>query len=150
MLRAEVKAGSELGRLAGDYMDRGDLVPDDVIIGMIQSRLTSDSGMVLDGFPRTLTQARALDEALTAADTPLDRTIYFSVSREELVQRLLNRASEQGRSDDTIETINRRMDVYEEQTAPVLDYYRSAGSVIEIDGTGTPSEVFGRLIEAVR
>ena len=150
MLRAEVKAGSDLGKLAADYMNRGDLVPDDVIIGMIQSRLTSGDGMVLDGFPRTLGQARALDDALKAAGTPLDRSVYFSVDREELVKRLLNRATEQGRSDDTLETINRRMDVYEEQTAPVLDYYRSSGNVAEIDGVGSPDEVFNRLLGAVK
>lgn len=149
MLRAEVAAGSDLGKQAKQYMDRGDLVPDDVIIGMIRSQLTDGSGMVLDGFPRTIGQAEALDAALDEAALPLDKAVYFNVDREELVKRLLNRAEEQGRSDDTLETINRRMDVYQEQTAPVLDYYRSAGKVTEIDGTGTPDEVFDRLIAAV-
>lgn len=150
MLRAEVAAGSELGKQAKSYMDRGDLVPDDVIIGMIQSQLTGGDGMVLDGFPRTIKQAEALDGALNAANLPLDKAIYFNVDRDELVKRLLNRASEEGRSDDNLETINRRMDVYHEQTAPVLDYYRAAGKVVEIDGTGTPDEVFERLIAAAR
>ena len=111
MLRAEVAAGSELGLQAGQFMDRGDLVPDDVIIGMIRSHLTEGDGMVLDGFPRTLAQARALDEALAGAGLPLDRSVYFEVDRNELVKRLVNRSAEQGRSDDTPETINRRMDV---------------------------------------
>ncbi len=149
MLRTEVAAGSELGKQAGQFMDRGDLVPDDVIIGMIQSHLTEGEGMVLDGFPRTLAQASALDEALAGAGLPLDRSVYFKVDRKELVKRLLNRAAEQGRSDDTPETINRRMDVYEEQTAPVLEYYGAAGKIIEIDGTGHPDDVFQRLLFAV-
>lgn len=149
MLRAEVSAGSELGVLAKQYMDRGDLVPDDVIIGMIRSHLTDGDGMVLDGFPRTITQAQALDEALQQADLPLDKSIYFNVDRQQLISRLINRAVEQGRSDDTPDTINRRMDVYDEQTAPVLEYYSSSGRVIEIDGSGTPDEVFERLLTAV-
>ncbi len=149
MLRSEVAAGSDLGKQAKTFMDRGDLVPDDVIIGMIRSQLTGGSGMVLDGFPRTITQAEALDSALSEAELPLDKAIYFNVDRDELVKRLLNRAVEEGRSDDTPETINRRMNVYQEQTAPVLSYYQSAGKVTEIDGTGSPDEVFDRLVAAV-
>jgi adenylate kinase len=153
LLRAEVAAGSELGKLAKSYMDRGDLVPDDVIIGMIKSRLSGrggESGMVLDGFPRTVTQAEALDAALKQSGQPLDRVIYFDVGRDELVKRLINRAKEQGRSDDTPETIERRMDVYEKQTAPVLEYYRRSGQVREIDGMGVPGEVFERLKKAAK
>ena len=149
MLRAEVGAGSELGKLARQYMDSGDLVPDEVIINMIKSRLGGGDGMLLDGFPRTLAQAQALDASLEEAGQPLDKCVYFKVDRDELVARLINRASEQGRSDDTPETISRRMDVYQQQTAPVLDYYRSSGRVVEIDGLGTPDEVFSRLLTAV-
>lgn len=149
MLRAEVGAGSELGKLAKQYMDRGDLVPDEVIINMIKSRLGGGDGMLLDGFPRTLGQAEALDASLQEANKPLDKCVYFKVDQDELVKRLINRASEQGRSDDTPETISRRMDVYQQQTAPVLDYYRSSGRIVEIDGLGTPDEVFNRLILAV-
>lgn len=150
LLRAEVAAGSELGKLAKQFMDRGDLVPDDVIIGMIKLRLSGESGMVLDGFPRTVGQAEALDAALKESGQPLDRVIYFDVNRDELVSRLINRATEQGRSDDTPETIERRMDVYEELTAPVLEYYRKAGDVRDVDGMGTPDEVFSRLEQAAR
>ena len=148
MLRAEVAAGSELGRAAKQFMDRGDLVPDDVIIGMIRSHLTDGDGMVLDGFPRTLAQAEALDAAMEEAGTPLDRSVYFNVGQDELVRRLVIRANQQGRSDDTPQTISRRMDVYREQTTPVLDYYRSSGRIVEIDGTGSQSEVFERLVSA--
>ena len=150
MLRAEVAAGTELGRLAKTFMDRGELVTDEVIIGMINSRLVNATGMVLDGFPRTLRQAAALDQALENAGAPLDRVIYFDVDRAELVKRLLNRAVEEGRSDDTPETIERRMDVYDEQTAPVLNYYRTAGKALDIDGMGTPDEVYARLVVAAR
>ena len=149
MLRAEVAAESELGKKAKQYMDRGDLVPDAVIIGMIRSHLINGSGMILDGFPRTLAQAEALDAALEEAGLPLDRSIFFKVDQDELAKRLVNRSAEQGRSDDTPETILRRMNVYQEQTAPVLDYYRSTGRIIEINGTGTPGEVFERLTTAV-
>ena len=149
MLRSEVTAGSELGQKARKYMDRGDLVPDAVIIGMIRSHLTDGDGMVLDGFPRTLAQAQALDSAMEEAGLPLDRSIFFNVGQDELVKRLVNRSTEQGRSDDTPETVSRRMDVYREQTAPVLGYYRSSGRIIEIDGTGSPDEVFNRLFSAV-
>jgi len=120
-----------------------------VIINMIKSRLGGGDGMLLDGFPRTLGQAEALDASLQEANKPLDKCVYFKVDQDELVKRLINRASEQGRSDDTPETISRRMDVYQQQTAPVLDYYRSSGRIVEIDGLGTPDEVFNRLILAV-
>ena len=133
---------------AQQYMDRGDLVPDDVIIGMIKSRLQDGAGMVLDGFPRTVVQAQALDEALDEAGMPLDRVFYFDVPGQELVKRLTNRASEQGRADDRPEAIERRMQVYEEQTAPVLAYYRESGRVTDIRGTGSPDEVFDRLVAA--
>ena len=149
MLRAEVTAGTELGALAKRFMDRGDLVPDDLIIGMIKSHLSEGAGMVLDGFPRTLKQAEALDEALNEYGQPLDMAIYFSVDGEELTSRLQNRAVEQGRSDDTPETVRRRMDVYAAQTAPVLDFYGASGRATEIDGMGTPDQVYSRLVEAV-
>lgn len=150
MLRSEIAAGSELGSTAKRYTDRGDLVPDNVIIDMIRSRLTESDGFILDGFPRTIGQARALDEALDEAGISLDRAVYFNVDRDELVKRLLIRASEQGRSDDTPETIERRMNVYQEQTLPVLDHYRSSGRIVEIDGMGTPDDVFERLYSAVK
>ena len=149
MLRAEVAAGSDLGKQARQFMDKGELVPDDLIINMIKSRLQAGGGMILDGFPRTITQAEALDQALSEAGQPLDRSVFFRVDRDELVKRLLNRAQEEGRSDDTPETIMRRMDVYEQQTAPVLDYYKSAGLVVEIDGTGSQGDVFDCLLEAI-
>ncbi|MEX0762342.1 MAG: adenylate kinase [Dehalococcoidia bacterium] len=177
MLRGEVAAGSDLGKLARGYMDRGDLVPDDVIIGMIKQRLAGAQGMILDGFPRTVPQAEALDRSLEDAGLPLDRVIFFNVDPDELVRRLSSRATcskcqrpynlidappgTQGvcdhcggevvtREDDRPEAVRHRMEVYQRQTSPVLDYYRDNGRVAEIDGQGTPDEVYERLLAAAR
>jgi adenylate kinase len=176
MLRGETAANTELGRLAKSYMDRGDLVPDDVIIGMIRGRLKGASGMILDGFPRTVAQAQALDRAFAEAGVNIDHAVYFKADTEELVQRLSGRATcsrcqspynlstappkNAGvcdkcggnlvqRPDDKPDAVRRRLRVYEQQTAPVLDYYRKAGRVKEIDAAGPVEEVFTRLLAAV-
>jgi adenylate kinase len=144
-------------------MDRGDLVPDDVMIGMIQGRLASpgSDGLLLDGFPRTLAQAQALDEALASAGASVDQSIYFKVSEEELVRRLAGRStcpdcqrayhdtfnpphradecddcgtSLIRREDDKADAVRNRLKVYGTQTTPVLDHYRTAGKLVEVDG----------------
>jgi adenylate kinase len=174
MLRSEVANGTELGRLAKTYMDRGDLVPDDVIVGMISARLGS-GGLLLDGFPRTVVQAEALDAALEEAGHRLDRAIYLAVDRDELIERLSGRAvcskcqqpynlksappskdrvcDKCGgdvvvRDDDKPEAIRNRMAVYQKQTTPVLDYYRSSGRLTEENGMGSPDQVQDRLLAA--
>jgi adenylate kinase len=174
MLRSEVANGSELGRLAKTYMDRGDLVPDDVIVGMIRARL-GGGGLLLDGFPRTVVQAEALDAALEEAGHRLDRAIYLAVDRDELIERLSGRAvcskcqqpynlksappskdrvcDKCGgevivREDDKPEAIRNRMAVYQKQTTPVLDYYRSSGRLTEENGMGSPDQVQDRLLAA--
>lgn len=118
ILRNAVKEGTELGKLAKSYMDKGELVPDEVIIGIIRERLSQpdvkEKGFILDGFPRTLPQAEALDELLKELSMPLDRVVYLNVDDEEIVKRLLAR----GRADDTEEVIRNRLKVYREQTAP--------------------------------
>ena len=175
MLRLEIQAGSELGSQAKSFMDRGDLVPDDVIIGMIRSRLRDAAGMILDGFPRTVMQAEALDAELTRLGSPLDLVINLKVDREELVRRLSGRSicgdcnkpfnpaeSPSGstgncddcggellvREDDRPEAVVYRLQVYEEQTLPVVGYYRNVGLLVEVDGEGSPNDVKGRLVEA--
>jgi len=178
MLRAEVASGTRLGNLAQSYMERGDLVPDGVIIEMILARMgASDSaaGVILDGFPRTLPQAEALDEALKETGEPIDRVLSLRVSEDVLVRRLAGRftcsecqrpyhaefspPSEPGRCDvcggkltqrpdDNPESVRRRLVVYREQTAPVIEYYRQAGAMIEVDGEGTPDDIHGRLVAA--
>ncbi len=178
MLRLEIQAGTELGMQAKSFMDRGDLVPDDVIIGMIKGRLRDASGMILDGFPRTVTQAEALDAELARLGAPLDAAINLKVDRDELVRRLSSRAicvkcskpftlDQPGagktvrcddradcdgeylvREDDRPEAVVRRLKVYEEQTLPVVGYYQGVGLLVEVDGEGSTSEVNARLVEA--
>lgn len=177
MLRAEVASGSRLGLLAKVFMDRGDLVPDSHIIAMIQQYIDGPAGVLLDGFPRTVVQAEALDKALEISGTPIDQVVHLSVDVCELVRRLSVRAvcsecqtpynlesgppSRMGicdrcgssvivRDDDKPEAVVHRMKVYEELTAPVLDYYKSRGDVVEIAATGTLDEVFEKLSQAIR
>tara|TARA_B110000438_G_scaffold133059_1_gene128994 strand:+ start:327 stop:962 length:636 start_codon:yes stop_codon:yes gene_type:complete len=176
MLRAEVAAGSELGLLAKDFMDRGDYVPDSNIIAMIQKYVSDPAGVLLDGFPRTLVQAESLDESLGAAGLPIDKIVHMSVDTDELVKRLSSRAvcklcqtpynlvsdapSKEGvcdkcgsdvivRDDDKPEAVMNRMKVYEKLTSAVLNYYKSRRDVIEIIATGTPDSVFEELTQAI-
>jgi len=149
ILRAAVKEGTELGKLAKSYMDRGELVPDEVIIGIIRERLSQpdvrERGFILDGFPRTLKQAEALDQMLAELNMPLDRVIYLNVDDEEIVKRLLAR----GRADDTEEVIRNRLKVYREQTAPLIDYYSEKCLLAEIYGVGEIEEITRKIEEAL-
>jgi len=149
ILRAAVKEGTELGKLAKSYMDRGELVPDEVIIGIIKERLSQpdvrERGFILDGFPRTLKQAEALDQLLSELNMPLDRVIYLNVDDEEIVKRLLAR----GRADDTEEVIRNRLKVYREQTAPLIDYYAEKCLLAEIYGVGEIDEITKKIEEAL-
>jgi adenylate kinase len=152
MLRGAVAAGTEIGRQAQDYMDRGELVPDAVVIGVAKERLSqndAESGFVLDGFPRTAAQAEALDTLLERMGTNLERCVALVVDEDSLVTRLLGRAQIEGRSDDSEETIRTRMSVYREQTAPLVDYYRKRGILAEVDGLGSVEEVAKRIEEAL-
>ncbi|WP_456341715.1 adenylate kinase [Thermovibrio sp.] len=149
ILRAAVKEGTELGKLAKSYMDRGELVPDEVIIGIIRERLSQpdvrERGFILDGFPRTLKQAEALDQMLAELNMPLDKVIYLNVDDEEIVKRLLAR----GRADDTEEVIRNRLKVYREQTAPLIDYYSEKCLLAEIYGVGEVEEITKKIEEAL-
>jgi len=152
LLRAAVAAGSQVGRLARGYMERGELVPDDVVIGVAEERLAqpdAEKGFILDGFPRTRAQAMALDELLGRLGTPLERCISLVVDPEELVARLLRRGGVEERSDDDEETVRTRMRVYREQTEPLIHYYRDRSLLREIDGMGTVQEIAGRIREAL-
>ena len=143
MLRAAVAAGTELGRKAGDIMERGGLVPDDLVIKLIAERMdegASGQGYILDGFPRTIAQAEALDEMLAARGTPLDVVLELRVPEEELFQRLSSR----GRADDKPEVIRQRLVAYRKQTEPLLEYYGRRGLLKTIDGLGTIDEIFAR------
>lgn len=153
MLRAEASTGSALGREVAPLMAAGKLVPDDLIVRVIQERLRQDDarpGVVLDGFPRTVAQARALDDMLAANGQEVGLIIALEVPVDDLVERLLGRAREQGRTDDTADVIRERMVEYEAKTAPVLDHYRNRGArVARIDGVGTVDEVHARVRAAV-
>ncbi len=153
MLRAAVAAGTDLGRRAKAIMDRGELVPDEVIIGLIAERIEQPDcarGFVLDGFPRTLAQAEALERLLAAKGRRLDAVIALEVPDEVLLSRIESRIRETGgaRSDDNLETLRKRLEVYHAQTAPLLDYFRRRGILYTIDGTGSIEEV-ERAIERV-
>jgi adenylate kinase len=149
MLRAEAGTGSELGREVAPLMAAGKLVPDDLIVRVIAERLNRADfgvGLVLDGFPRTVAQARALDTMLASRQRGVGLVLSLAVPVDDLVERLLGRAREQGRTDDTAEVIRERMLEYERKTAPVLDHYRAAGCrVANVDGVGTVEEVRRRV-----
>ncbi len=149
ILRAAVSEGTELGKLAKSYMDKGELVPDDVIIGIIRERLSQpdvkENGFILDGFPRTLPQAEALDKMLSELKMPLDRVVYLNVDDEEIVKRLLAR----GRADDTEEVIRNRLEVYRKQTAPLIDYYSEKCLLVEIYGVGDIEEITRKIEESL-
>lgn len=152
MLRDHVKRGTELGQQAKAIMDAGDLVSDDIIIGMVRDELAKQADGVralLDGFPRTPGQADALGQLLAEFDASLTAAVLLEVDEEELVLRLLGRAQEEGRSDDTEETIRHRMTVYKNQTKPLVDYYNQHGSLRRVNGMGSVEDVFGRVTEVL-
>jgi adenylate kinase len=146
MLRAAVAAGTPVGLKAKAIMDRGDLVPDDVMIAIIADRIDrpdSAKGFVLDGFPRTVAQAEALSKLLADKGLKLDAVVEISVDDAILRDRIIGRARETGgaRADDTVETLTKRLAVYHAQTAPVAEYYRNKGMLKSVDGMGTMDQV---------
>ena len=151
LLRAAVKAGTPLGMQAKAVMDRGDLVSDDIVLGMLEERLRqgdTGKGFILDGYPRNLAQANALDALLTRLGQPVDAAVQLDVGTELLVQRLAGRASAEGRADDSPDAVRHRLRVYTDQTAPVIDFYRQAGKLICVYGVGSVDEVLQRVLAA--
>jgi adenylate kinase len=152
MLRAAQAAGTGLGRQVKAIMERGELVPDDVVIRVVEEwfgQPDAQKGFILDGFPRTLKQAKALDALLAKLGLRLERCVAIQVDEEELVDRLLKRSQLEHRTDDDEPTIRKRMEVYRERTAPLIAYYRSRGALAEVDGLGTVEEVARRIDEAL-
>ena len=152
IFRANVAEGTELGRAAQEYMDRGDLVPDDVVIAMVMERLAEQdcqAGFVLDGFPRTVNQAEALDRRLAGLGTPLDVALSFDVTEEELLRRLAGRAAAQHRADDVEQTIRHRLEVFAVKTRPLIDYYRHRRLLTMVDGVGPIEEVTSRILDGL-
>lgn len=179
LLRTGVAKKTPLGLEAQQYMTRGELVPDNVVVGLVEEKVGSpdcEKGFILDGFPRTIYQADALSAILQKQEVVLDRVMYFVIPREEVVRRLSGRRScsmcsavyhidyvppkQEGRcdecgaalvqrSDDKRETVESRLTVYEEQTSPLIDYYKEKNMLAELDGTGSVEEVHGRLLEVL-
>lgn len=152
VLRAEMKGETELGKIAKGFIEKGQLVPDELIVDMLAKVLDSKSGskgVIFDGFPRTIPQAKALKEMLNKRDTDVSVMLNLQVEEEELINRLLERGKVSGRSDDNLETIKSRLDVYHNQTAPLADYYVGEGKHVGIHGMGTVEDIFGRIKEAV-
>jgi adenylate kinase len=144
MLRAARDAQTDVGRQADEYMSKGELVPDKIIVQIIAERLSQpdcQAGYLLDGFPRTIAQAEALDRMLGERNTPLDVVLELQVPEEELFNRLAGR----GRADDKPEVIRQRLVAYRRQTEPLLEYYEKAGLLKRVDGLGSVDEIFDRI-----
>lgn len=152
IFRANVSAETELGVLAKSYMDKGEYVPDEVTNSMVRDRLAQDDakdGFLLDGYPRTLDQVEALDRTLSAIGEDLDAVIMLDVDYDAVVERLVARGAESGRSDDNEDTIRKRIDVYREQTTPLVNVYESRGLMRRIDGMKSIDEVSEQIFAAL-
>ena len=152
IFRHNVKNETQLGKQAKAFMDRGEYVPDSLTNDLVRDRLSqadAKDGFLLDGYPRTAEQVTELDSILESAGTKLDVVVQLTADTDEVVRRLLNRAIEQGRADDTEDVIRRRLEVYEEQTAPLTSVYASRGLLVTVDGLGEVEEVTGRILEAL-
>jgi adenylate kinase len=152
IFRANVAEGTELGQAAQEYMDRGDLVPDDLVIAMVMDRLADDdcgTGFVLDGFPRTVNQAEALDRRLVDLGVPLQGVLCLEADEQELLRRLAGRAAAQHRADDAEQTIRHRLEVFAIKTRPLIDYYAHRGLLINVDAIGPIEVVTKRILAAL-
>ena len=167
IFRENIKNGTELGKKAQEYMNRGELVPDDLVIEIATDRLLKDdckNGFLLDGFPRTVYQAEKLDEFLAAHGGKIDKVLDIAVGKDELIKRLTGRRVCKNcgasfhvvnggeliqRADDNLETVTNRIDVYEAQTKPLIDYYEKAGNLAHIDGTTGLNNVFADIVKAL-
>ena len=153
ILRGELAAKSPLGLEAKKFMDKGELVPDEVVIGMIEVKLDQNAGakgFIFDGFPRTRAQAGALDSLLAKKDTAISVMVALEVEKQELINRLMGRGKVSGRADDQDMTIiENRITVYNRETAPVIDYYNARGKFKSVDGMGTIEDIFERLCRAI-
>ena len=149
-LRAAVAAGTELGKKAKATMDAGQLVANEIVIGIVEERLAqadAQKGFILDGFPRNTAQAEVLDAMLGKLQSPpLGKAVHLHVDDEEIVTRLLSRAEKEGRADDKEEVIRKRIDIYNAETKPLLDYYAKQGKLVTVEGKGSMDEIFERIV----
>ncbi len=152
LLRAEVQSGSDLGRRVSGYMDSGELVPDDLIVELVMPHIVAAQqagGVIIDGFPRTMRQALASRVIAAAEGFQTNAVILLDAPRQELIRRIMARAQEEGRSDDTPEVVENRLQVYDDATHPLIDYFRERGLLHVIDGTGTEDEVAADILTAL-
>lgn len=152
ILRGEMERATALGREAQKYIDQGQLVPDEILLEIMEQRLQAkdcEQGYLLDGFPRTIPQARGLDELLNRLGLRLDAAVNLYGDEEELVQRLVQRGQSSRRSDDTHEVIRQRQKVFWDQTAPLIDFYRRQGILVEINGVGPIPKITARILKAL-
>lgn len=149
LLRDHIKRGTDLGKTADEYISKGQLIPDQLMIDILDDVLDKEAsgkeGVVFDGFPRTIPQAEALKKLLQKRGTDLHAVIGLEVPEEELVERMLSRGRETGRADDNIDTIKNRLDVYHKQTLPLRDYYTNEGKYLGINGSGVVDEIFNDI-----
>jgi len=153
VLRAEIKAQSEVGKLADSFISKGNLVPDEVIIQILEKVIDNKKeckGFIFDGFPRTIAQAEALKEMLAKRGADIAVMLDLKVDEDELINRLLERGKRSGRSDDNLETIKSRLEVYENYTAPLINYYKEAKKHVAIQGTGSINDIFSRVEKAIK
>jgi adenylate kinase len=152
ILRAAIAEGSKLGRQAEPLLNAGLLVPDEIMIGLIRDRLAQEDterGFVLDGFPRTMPQAEALDDMLSEIDRPLSVVFEFQLSEDVCVERLLRRAQEEGRADDTPEAIRTRLRLYYQETEPLIEHYRAKAILVPVHADRPVEEVFAEIQQAL-
>ena len=153
VLRDHIKRGTELGKVADSYISKGQLIPDELMIQILDDVLEKEAagkkGVVFDGFPRTIPQAEALKELLNKRGTELHAVVGLEVPEDELVERMLNRGKETGRADDNPETIKNRLKVYHDQTSPLREYYNKEGKYLPIKGTGIVDEIFSDISKGV-
>ncbi len=151
ILRKEMAEQSEVGKLAKGYIETGQLVPDEVIIQMLEKQidLKGSKGVIFDGFPRTVAQAKSLKAMLNNLGTDVSVMLSLNVKEQSLIERLLKRGEISGRSDDNLETIQKRINVYKEQTLPVADFYKTEGKLVDIEGNGTVEATFELIKNAI-
>lgn len=152
LLRSEIANKSELGIRAKSIMDKGELVSDEIVIGMIRNKINTNlnsNGFIFDGFPRTVAQAGALDKVLAESGNSISLMVTLEVPNEEVIQRLLKRGEQTGRADDNIATIENRLNVYLCQTAPVMEFYEKQGKYKPVNGLGSIEEIFNRIEEKI-
>ena len=154
VLRSHIARGTELGKTAESYISKGSLIPDELMISILADILDNTpearDGVIFDGFPRTIPQAQALNTMLAERGAKVDAVVGLQVDDEELITRLLKRGQDSGRSDDNLETINKRLEVYHSQTLPLQEFYQKQGDFLGIKGTGTVEEIFDRIKAAIK